>query len=114
VIIYSVGNEIHDTPQAEKAKRILSGLVAVAHAADPTRPVTQALFRPNVSHDYTMTASPTCSTWSAKLSRKGNSRRARAKAVAQNYRHGKHARPQPVDRRARPCTLRGAIFMDGH
>ena len=52
VIIYSVGNEIHDTPQAEKAKRILKGLVEVAHAADPTRPVTQALFRPNVSHDY--------------------------------------------------------------
>jgi len=52
IILYSVGNEIHDTPQAEKAKRILAGLVAVAHAADPTRPVTQALFRPNVSHDY--------------------------------------------------------------
>jgi beta-galactosidase len=52
VIIYSVGNEIHDTPQAEKAKTILTNLVAVAHAADPTRPVTQALFRPNVSHDY--------------------------------------------------------------
>jgi beta-galactosidase len=53
VIIYSVGNEIHDTPNAEKAKKILSGLLAVAHAADSTRPVTQALFRPNVSHDYT-------------------------------------------------------------
>jgi beta-galactosidase len=52
VILYSVGNEIHDTPQAEKAKRILARLVAVAHEADPTRPVTQALFRPNVSHDY--------------------------------------------------------------
>jgi beta-galactosidase len=52
VILYSVGNEIHDTPQAEKAKHILTGLVEVAHAADPTRPVTQALFRPNVSHDY--------------------------------------------------------------
>ena len=52
VILYSVGNEIHDTPQAEKAKRILQGLVETAHAADPTRPVTQALFRPNVSHDY--------------------------------------------------------------
>ncbi len=52
VIIYSVGNEIHDTPQAEKAKQILAGLVAVAHEADPTRPVTQALFRPNVSRDY--------------------------------------------------------------
>jgi beta-galactosidase len=52
IIIYSVGNEIHDTPQPELAKRILKGLVEVAHAADPTRPVTQALFRPNASHDY--------------------------------------------------------------
>jgi len=52
VILYSVGNEIHDTPRAELAKRILSGLVEVCHANDPTRPVTQALFRPNVSHDY--------------------------------------------------------------
>ena len=52
VVIYSAGNEIHDTPQAELAKRILGGLVEVFHAEDPTRPVTQALFRPNVSHDY--------------------------------------------------------------
>ena len=52
LVLYSVGNEIRDTPQAEPAKRILTGLVAVAHAADPTRPVTQALFRPNISHDY--------------------------------------------------------------
>ena len=52
VIIYSVGNEIHDTPNAALAKKILSGLVATAHEADPTRAVTQALFRPNVSHDY--------------------------------------------------------------
>ncbi len=52
IILYSVGNEIHDTPHPESAKPILAGLVEVAHAADPTRPVTQALFRPNVSHDY--------------------------------------------------------------
>jgi beta-galactosidase len=52
VIIYSVGNEIHDTPKAELAKGILAGLVAVCHTNDPTRPVTQALFRPNVSGDY--------------------------------------------------------------
>lgn len=52
IILYSVGNEIHDTPKAELAKGILEGLVAVAHEADPTRPVTQALFRPNASHDY--------------------------------------------------------------
>jgi beta-galactosidase len=52
VILYSVGNEIHDTPKEELAKRILRGLVDVCHETDPTRPVTQALFRPNVSHDY--------------------------------------------------------------
>jgi beta-galactosidase len=52
VILYSVGNEIHDTPKADLAKTILKGLVEVCHTNDPTRPVTQALFRPNVSHDY--------------------------------------------------------------
>lgn len=52
VILWSVGNEIHDTPKAELAKGILKGLVEVCHENDPTRPVTQALFRPNVSHDY--------------------------------------------------------------
>ncbi len=52
IILYSVGNEIRDTPKAELAKDILRRLVETAHEADPTRPVTQALFRPNVSHDY--------------------------------------------------------------
>ena len=52
VIIYSAGNEIHDTPNAELAKQILRGLVDEFHRNDGTRPVTQALFRPNVSHDY--------------------------------------------------------------
>ena len=53
VILWSSGNEIHDTPKEEKAKQILAGLVQVFHENDPTRPVTQALFRPNTSHDYT-------------------------------------------------------------
>lgn len=52
IILYSVGNEIHDTPKANPAKEILTGLVAVCHENDPSRPVTQALFRPNASHDY--------------------------------------------------------------
>jgi beta-galactosidase len=52
IILYSAGNEIHDTPQADLAKRILAGLVAVFHDDDPTRPVTQALLRPERSHDY--------------------------------------------------------------
>lgn len=52
IIAYSAGNEIHDTPKAELAKRILAGLVRVFHEHDPTRPVTQGLFRPNVSKDY--------------------------------------------------------------
>jgi hypothetical protein len=39
-------------PKEELAKRILEGLVPVFHQTDPSRPVTQKLFRPNVSHDY--------------------------------------------------------------
>jgi beta-galactosidase len=53
VILYSIGNEIHDTPRPKIAIPIANGLVEVCHENDPTRPVTQALFRPNVSGDYT-------------------------------------------------------------
>jgi beta-galactosidase len=52
IVVYSAGNEIHDTPNAELAFGILKGLVDAFHKADPTRPVSQALFRPNSSHDY--------------------------------------------------------------
>lgn len=52
VILYSVGNEIHDTPNAALAKDILKNLVKICHENDPAMPVTQALFRPNVSKDY--------------------------------------------------------------
>jgi len=53
VVLWSVGNEIRDTPKTDLAKGILKGLVEVCHENDPTRPVTQALFRPNTSGDYT-------------------------------------------------------------
>ncbi len=52
IVIYSAGNEIHDTSKPDLAKPILSSLVATFHENDPSRPVTQGLFRPNVSHDY--------------------------------------------------------------
>jgi beta-galactosidase len=52
IILYSVGNEIRDTRDANLAKRILAELVDVCHRTDATRPVTQGLFRPNTSHDY--------------------------------------------------------------
>jgi len=52
IILWSAGNEIRDTPKPEIAIPILKGLVAAFHEVDDTRPVTQALFRPNVSHDY--------------------------------------------------------------
>jgi beta-galactosidase len=52
IILWSAGNEIHDTPRPEVAIPILKSLVATFHQNDPTRPVTQALFRPNASHDY--------------------------------------------------------------
>jgi beta-galactosidase len=52
IILWSAGNEIHDTPKPEIAIPILTSLVKTFHQSDPTRPVTQALFRPNASHDY--------------------------------------------------------------
>jgi beta-galactosidase len=55
VILYSAGNEIRDNhSDQENAKRILYKLVEAFHGADPTRPVTQALFRPNIegANDY--------------------------------------------------------------
>ncbi len=53
IILYSAGNEIRDTRNAAAAKKTLSSLVDAFHETDPTRPVTQALLRPNVTHDYT-------------------------------------------------------------
>jgi beta-galactosidase len=52
IFAWSAGNEIHDTPHPEIARPILASLIDEYHKDDPTRPVTQALFRPNASHDY--------------------------------------------------------------
>jgi beta-galactosidase len=55
VFMYSAGNEIRDNhADPEKAKQTLRGLVDTFHENDPTRPVTQALFRPNIegARDY--------------------------------------------------------------
>jgi beta-galactosidase len=52
VVIWSIGNEIHDTPYPLVAQSIITRLKAIFHEEDPTRPVTMALFRPNTTHDY--------------------------------------------------------------
>ncbi len=52
IILWSAGNEIHDTPHEPRARWILAALLGVFHQYDPSRPVTMALFRPNASHDY--------------------------------------------------------------
>ncbi|MES2336823.1 MAG: glycoside hydrolase family 2 TIM barrel-domain containing protein [Pseudomonadota bacterium] len=52
IVIWSAGNEIHDTAYPVQAKVALRSLLDVAHANDPTRPVTMGLFRPNVTGDY--------------------------------------------------------------
>jgi beta-galactosidase len=52
VVIWSIGNEIHDTPYPLVAQSIIKRLTSIFHEEDPTRPVTMALFRPNTTHDY--------------------------------------------------------------
>jgi beta-galactosidase len=52
VFIWSIGNEIHDTPYPVVAKSIVARLKNIFHEEDPSRPITQALFRPNTTGDY--------------------------------------------------------------
>lgn len=52
IILYSVGNEVRDVRNSVEAKRTLTMLRDTCHQLDPTRPVTQALYRPDLSKDY--------------------------------------------------------------
>lgn len=52
VVIWSIGNEIHDTPYPVVAKSIVARLKTIFNTEDPSRPVTMALFRPNTTKDY--------------------------------------------------------------
>lgn len=52
IALWSIGNEIHDTPYPVVAKSIIDRLKGIFHAEDPTRPITMALFRPNTTGDY--------------------------------------------------------------
>lgn len=52
IIMWSAGNEIHDTAYPVQAKAALKSIMDILHAQDPSRPVTMGLFRPNVTKDY--------------------------------------------------------------
>ncbi len=52
VVIWSIGNEIHDTAYPVVAKSIITRLQNIFHTEDPSRMVTMALFRPNTTGDY--------------------------------------------------------------
>ena len=53
IILYSAGNEIHDSSNSQATRDIQKGLVDAFHKYDPTRPVTQALLQPDKNNDYT-------------------------------------------------------------
>jgi beta-galactosidase len=52
IVIYSVGNEIHDNLGDSSGFKKYRDMQNLIHATDGTRPVTMALFRPNVSKVY--------------------------------------------------------------
>jgi beta-galactosidase len=52
IIIYSVGNEIHDNLNDSTGFKKYKDQQDLIHSIDPSRPVTMALFRPNVSKVY--------------------------------------------------------------
>ena len=51
VVMWSAGNEIRDSLATRTP--LLTRMVSISHALDPSRPVTQALFRPADSGDVT-------------------------------------------------------------
>ena len=52
IVIYSIGNEIHDNLNDTSGFRKYKMQQDLIHSLDATRPVTMALFRPNVSKVY--------------------------------------------------------------
>jgi beta-galactosidase len=52
IVIYSVGNEIHDNLNDTSGFRKYKMQQDLVHSLDTTRPVTMALFRPALSHVY--------------------------------------------------------------
>ena len=52
IILYSVGNEIHDNLNDAEGFRKYKMQQDLVHSLDPTRNVTMALFRPGLSHVY--------------------------------------------------------------
>ncbi len=52
IVIYSIGNEIHDNLNDSSGFRKYKMQQDLIHSLDATRPVTMALFRPNVSKVY--------------------------------------------------------------
>lgn len=52
IVIYSVGNEIHDNLNNEEGFHKYTMQQDLIHSLDATRPVTMALFRPALSHVY--------------------------------------------------------------
>ena len=52
VVIYSVGNEVHDNLNDSTGFRKYKMQQDLVHSLDPTRPVTMALFRPALSKVY--------------------------------------------------------------
>jgi beta-galactosidase len=53
IVIYSVGNEIHDNLDSPDGFKKYKDQQDLIHRLDPSRPVTMALFRPASSHVYT-------------------------------------------------------------
>jgi beta-galactosidase len=52
IVIYSVGNEIHDSLNDSLGFKKYRDLQNLVHQYDPSRPVTMALFRPGISKVY--------------------------------------------------------------
>ena len=114
VVLWSAGNEIHDTPIPDLAKRVLRGLLDVFHAHDPSRPVTQGALPPEHQQGLRQRPRGHARRGRPELPREGAGRRVPPEADAQGRRHREPPRARRVARAARPSVHGGPVPLAGH
>ncbi|MGC3991886.1 MAG: glycoside hydrolase family 2 TIM barrel-domain containing protein [Chthoniobacteraceae bacterium] len=112
IVLYSAGNEIHDTRDTASAKKTLLTLLKIYHENDPTRPVTQALFRPEWHPRLQQRLCRSARRRGPELPRAGTPARPCRSADPQDHRHREYARPPAMAGDARSPGIRRTVSLD--
>ena len=111
IILYSAGNEIHDTPQAGEGEKNPGRAHRSFSCKRPDASGDAGIVPPEPEPRLRRRPGGHAGRGRAKLSRERNPRRARPEAGAQNHRHGKPPGPCDVGCAARPRAHMPGQFL---